>query len=231
MNSRPPRDYPFSPYLASIDPFELYPEAQVGSEGALPPGQYDLPYLRQADVEQVGRFLASGGVIDPLNLVFWGRATLDGLTGLLDRLSNWVPAFLSAPLWGLAETQGSRRKLQTVHSLQQATPRPWVSPVLILTRVIGSWARHHVRIMFPFHAPGNWGAVALAGAHTESVGVRRQFPYIWHKVNDWAEARNMLADDLRSLLDEEAFELRIFPTEGRWQGKQFDGRVVFVHLH
>jgi hypothetical protein len=228
--SAPPRHYPFSPYLASIDPLQLYPDGHLAVGESSPGPRYEFPYLRPSDIDRLVAYLARGGVVDPLNIVFWGRASLGPITQMLDQLSSWIPTLLSAPLWGLAEVDGDRVKLETARSLQNTRWPTSIKPLLLLTQVVNSWARHHVRIMTPFHAGGPWGTIAVAGAHTESITPQRAFPYFWHRVGDWGEARDMLVRDVRAVLGDEALDTRIFPTEGRWQGRHFDGRVAFVRV-
>ena len=192
-------------------------------------GKYSFPYLRPSDIHRVLTFIRAGGVVDPLNFVFWGHADLAAIQDTSRRLRNWSVTQLSAPQWALADAIHGRQKLGTIVSLQP-TNWPTSSPIILLTQVLSSFARHHVRIFQPFDGGDGWGHITVAGAHTESVGLRRSFPYLWHKIDDWEQARNLLADDLHAFVHDDNFVVRVFPTQGRWQGRPFDGRVIFVHL-
>ena len=225
-----PEIYPFSPYLASIDPLGIYPEAHSDPSRVLAEGKYAFPHLRAEDIQRVEAFLTNGGVIDPLNIVFWGGASLGRVRSIVDSLSRWVPTFFSAPQWGLATEDGATVKLERLHSLQHTRLSSPYRTVILLTRIVGSFARQHVRIMTPIVTSGPWGTIALAGAHTQAKEPRRTWPPLWHRISDWHEARNNLRDDVLQTLGHAAFEHRIFPTEGVWQGKPFDGRVMFFRL-
>lgn len=227
MSSAPPANYPFAPYLSSIDPEGIYPAAKAS--GPLSSG-YEWPHLRSADHLRLEAHLTAGGVVDPLNLVFWGSADLGAIANLVGRLQGWTQTLFSSPQWGLRTALGTNQKLPDVFSMQPGNallPRP----ILFLTKVVhDSWARHHVRLFQPFEVSDDWGHITLAGAHSESVSPRARRPFLWHRINDWEVARDALAGELRQLLGENAFAVRRFPTEGRWQTRPFDGRVIFVHL-
>ena len=99
-----------------------------------------------------------------------------------------------------------------------------------MTQVVSSWARHHVRVFKPVRASEEWGYISLVGAHTETLGFIRRPPFVWHRVSDWQAARNSFAESARRALVDQAFEVRAFPHEGRWQGHDFDGRVILIKL-
>jgi len=220
---------PFSPYLSSIDPLGIYPASSGAA--SVRASWYETPYLSSAERMLLEAFLAERAVVDPLNLVLWGSATLDRLVSLTASLQRWVPTLASSPQWGLTQEHGVRVRLPRMYSLQNTRVNARFKPMLILTQVINTVARHHVRIMTPFEAGGGWGTVALAGAHTETLGrTGRWLPPLWHRVEDWHVARDMLRSDLASIVGGSFVERRRFPTEGVWQRKPFDGRVYFVRV-
>lgn len=220
---------PFSPYLSSIDPVGIYPASGGGANERA--GKYETPYLSPAEREMLEAFLAERAVVDPLNMVLWGSATLDRLVSLSAGLTRWVQTWASSPQWGLVRDGEVRVPLPHVHSLQDTRVNSRFKPVLILTQVINTVARHHVRMMTPFEARDGWGTVTLVGAHTETLGrTGRWVPPLWHRVEDWHAARDILRSDLARIVGVNQVERRRFPTEGVWQRKPFDGRVYFVRV-
>ena len=225
----PPLQHPFSVFLASADPENVYPDAAIDLPRLLDNPAYDFPHLIPADIREIAAYLQDGKVVDPLNLVLWGAKSPDQITTFVNLLSGWRSTLLGSPFWGLADSRGSRQKVKSVDSLQKATSA-WARGYIVLTRIASSWGRHHVRIFEPIFAGGEWGYIALVGAHTESLGFIRGLPYVWHRISDWHVARDLFAENAGSVLMEDAFESRIFPSEGRWQGNQFDGRIAFLDV-
>lgn len=224
----PPTYYPFSPVLSSRDPLGVYRDARVRT-GLLTGGaKYDYPRLATNFADEVGRFVNSGGVVDPVNLVFWGDADRNTMELLVDRLP-WTKTILSSGQWGVGEKAGVRLSLPDVDSIQPGQGLSW-RPMAILTFLVSNFARLHARIFESFTPDDHWGHIALAGAHAEQIGRRQGKPYFWHRVEDWHEARNQLADDLRAVLGAAALNPRKFTTDGTWQGREFDGEVVFVRV-
>ncbi len=224
-----PANYPFSPFLSSLDPMGIYPDARLDGSGSLDPQRYDFPYLGKAHVDDILTCIASGGVVDPLNHVLWGDVTMQAVDRITKQLDGWVRTLASAPQWGLGETGQGEQRVEVAHSIQPFWG-PALPLVINLTRVVGSFARQHVRVFQPFYAGPPWGYIALVGAHTERIGTRGQFPYLWHRVQDWHEARDRLAEDLLQFAVDPSPVERLLPTKGRWQRRSFDGVVKFLHF-
>lgn len=236
---QPPEDYPFTPVLSSLDPDDIYPDAHALG-ATLPSEVYEFPNLPSDQAAYIQACVDGGGVVDPLNLVLWGNATAPNLKNMVSSLGGWTATFASSPQWGLGVGEASGRthdeKLTVFRSIQ-----PQTIPTLIrrlhlggiyvhFTKVVSSFTRQHVRVFNPFFAGSDWGYVALAGAHTEVVGPRHQFPWLWHRVVDWHAARDGLAADLSNILGGQEPSERYFRTEGRWQRREFDGVMKFLHF-
>lgn len=207
----------------------IYPDARLDGSGSPDPQHYDFPYLGKAHVDDVLTYIASGGVVDPLNLVLWGEVTMQTVDGIIEQLGGWVRTLASSPQWGLGETDQGEQKVEVAHSVQPFRG-PALPLVINLIRVVGAFARQHVRVFQPFHVGPPWGYITLVGAHTERIGKRGQFPYLWHRVQDWHAARDRLAEDLLEFAADPRPVERLLPTKGRWQRRSFDGVVKFLHF-
>lgn len=236
----PPAQQPFSPFLYSRNDVGLYPDAQV-SGFTVPPEQYDFPYLSPQEAASALACITRGGVVDPLNLVLWGEATRAAVHDIAYQLVGWTRTLASAPQYGLGLTEAfgrtAEQRVAVIHSMQpvgrlgRSGHRLVRSVFAEFTKVVTSFSRQHVRVFEPFYAGETWGHVTLIGAHTEAIGrTGRWVPPLWHRVVDWHEARNRLVQDLSPLAtDGEPFR-RLQPTQGRWQRRDFDGVMKFLHF-
>lgn len=221
----PPTKHPFSTFLTSVDPSGIFPDAAADLPGILANAGYYFPYLEQEDIARIVSFVQNNGVVDPLNLVLWGAQDPAEILQFVRRLSGWRSTLFSSRFWGLAESEGSRQVVASVESLRWGR-----EGFLVFTKIVDNWARHHVRVFKPVLASEEWGYVALVGAHTETLGFIKTPPFVWHRVSDWEVARDLFAESARIALGDNSFEPRAFPNEGRWQGHEFDGRVILIKI-
>lgn len=226
----PPDKYPFSPFLSSADPLKIFPDASIDLPELIRDAGYYLPHLTIAERERIVSYIQNKKVVDPLNLVIWGASTSDEILSFISQIRGWHNTLFSSPFWGLADAfDGTRQRVATVDSREQATVN-WARGVVILTRIANFWARHHVRIFEPVFAGDEWGYMSLVGAHTEVIRFQRRMAFAWHRTVDWHVARDQFSDSVVKFLPTDAFEARILPTEGQWQGQLFDGRLTFIDL-
>ena len=225
-----PASRPFAPFLSSFDPDgEIYPDARLDGSSSPDPGQYDFPHLGEAEVDDILSYTSSGGVVDPLNLVLWGDVTSQKVDSIIGHLDGWSRTLASSAQWGLRETDQGLQKVERAHSIQPFAGLA-LRPVVYLTRVVRGFARQHARVFESFYVGPPWGYITLVGAHTERLGRIGKFPYLWHRVQDWHEARDKLAQDLVVFSTDPSPVELLLPTKGRWQRRLFDGIVKFLHF-
>lgn len=225
----PPTQYPFAPILWSKDPLGLYRDAIVGT-GALGASQkYQFPRLAADYTARIHQFVTAGGVVDPLNLVFWGDADRNTIQDVVTKLP-WGETILSSNQWAVSEVSGAQQALPTIYSIQPGHAASLRRPWAVLTLIVGALARHHARIFDSFQPTKEWGHITMVGAHTERIKMRSEPPFFWHTIQDWHEARNKLAGDLERIVGRGAFSPIQLRTDGVIQGRDFDGWVIFVKV-
>ncbi|MPZ23767.1 MAG: hypothetical protein GEU28_09515 [Dehalococcoidia bacterium] len=240
---------PVFPVLIGKDPSRLLPD-----ESEYGPGRrqlrYDFPGLQEGDRNALLTHIASGNSLDPVNLLFWGRTTiarLDAVRAALRR-AGWGMTRMGSPQTATFHALvHSRMRWQLQKPLDGGAEVPEALRPILAGFLNGAmpWRyRLHVRISSVYRAGGDWGSVAVGGAHIEVVPAlspagRRMLRragltpgeltgWFLHHVIDWNRAREDLQNDLASAGYVPA--LWSWPHGGVYQDIPFDGLVCCVRL-
>lgn len=219
--------------------------------GASLPGGYDFPALSPADRAALALHVATGHVLDPVNLLISGRVSAAGLATLRRalRASGWRTTRLGSaqtaslhplvPLtmrWQLQKEVSGRGSARLRRSLSAAIQD-------FIGDVVGWRHRLHVRLSPGYDSGCQWGEVAAGGVHEEVVPIfkagslarlgrdpelRRLKGLFLHRVVDWDGAARTLARDVSTA--GLSVQTRHWPHAGSYQGVPFSGSVMVVTL-